>query len=94
MIRRHRADYNSNMVANALRSAGATVWILTNVGEGFPDLAVGFRGINYLIEVKNGEGTEQQQRLTEKEKKFHENWRGQKAIVKNIEEALKVIKAI
>jgi hypothetical protein len=47
-----KVDANQREVVAALRGAGATVQLLHAVGEGCPDLLVGYRGGNYLLEVK------------------------------------------
>lgn len=95
MARRYaaRIDDNQNEIVNALRKAGATVSISSAVGCGYPDLTVGFRGLNYLIEVKDGKKVASKQRLTPDQVTWHDRWRGQVAIVKNIDEALNVIGA-
>ena len=48
-----RADNNQESIVKALRACGATVHITNQVGGGFPDIAVGIFGKNYLMEVKN-----------------------------------------
>jgi hypothetical protein len=60
------------------------------VGGGLPDLIIGFRDKNYLIEVKEDEKSE----FTAAQKKFWQDWNGQKAIVYNSHEMLTVIGAI
>lgn len=47
-----RCDRNQPEIVSALRSIGASVLITSNQGGGFPDLVVGWRGHNYLLEVK------------------------------------------
>jgi hypothetical protein len=73
----------------ALRKAGATVQHLHEVGFGCPDILVGFRGVSYVLEIKAKRG-----KLNEREKIWHQWWRGQVAVVRTIDEALKVIGAI
>lgn len=46
-----RRDANECVIVSALRGVGATVQQLNE--KGVPDLLVGFRGVNYLVEVKN-----------------------------------------
>ena len=84
-----RVDANQPETVDALRQAGATVTHLHTVGKGCPDLIVGFRGHNYLLECKVIGG-----KLTEAEKDWHETWEGQRAIVHSAEEALAAIGAI
>ena len=56
------------------------------VGDGCPDICVGYKGKNYLLEIKNGPG-----RLTEKQVKFFSDWGGCASIVRSFEQALEVI---
>jgi len=84
-----RADANQRAIVRALRAAGATVEHLHRVGHGCPDLLVGFRGRTFAFEVKAGDG-----QLTPDEMAWHENWRGQVAIVRSEDEALAAIGTI
>ncbi len=84
-----RADKNQQEIMRALREVGASVVSLHRVGQGVPDLLVGYRGQNFLLEVKNPGG--KGRRLTEKEAEFIKTWRGQVAVVASPEEALKTI---
>ena len=84
-----RVDANQADIVAACRRAGATVTLLHTVGHGCPDLLVGFRGVNYLLECKVPGG-----RLTPAEREWHATWPGQKAIVFSAEQALLVIGAL
>ena len=86
-----KTDSNQPEIVQALRDVGATVFVLARVGQGIPDLAVGYRGRNYFLEVKNLDG--RGDKLTPAEKEFHDTWRGQAAVVRNEAEALAVIGA-
>lgn len=46
-----KVDANQPEIIKALKSQGASVQVLSD-GKGCPDLLVGYRGCNYLIEVK------------------------------------------
>ena len=84
-------DANQAEIVADLRKAGATVTSLHEVGYGCPDLLVGFRGVNYLIEIKMDLVTAQ---LTPWQVDFHEAWRGQVDVARTSEEALRIIGAI
>lgn len=73
----------------ALRQVGATVEDLHKVGNGCPDLIVGFRGCNYLIEVKTPTGKRKPGQVD-----WHNDWRGHVATVSCVEQALAVIGAL
>src|SRR3972149_1571025 len=55
MTHKHgRTDANHTEIVNALQAIGASVTSLADVGGGCPDLLVGYRGQNMLLEVKDG----------------------------------------
>jgi Holliday junction resolvase len=86
-----KADDNQREIVRALRDAGATVMHLHTVGGGCPDICVGYRGGNYLIEIKDGSKPPSAQRLTPAQVDWHRDWRGRAAVVNSVEAALKVI---
>jgi Holliday junction resolvase len=47
-----RTDANQDGIVAALRGAGASVQSLAATGKGCPDLLVGWRGANLLMECK------------------------------------------
>ena len=94
MRRAARVDENQSEIVQGLLYMGATVQLLHAVGQGCPDILVGFRGKNYLIEIKNPEKPKGDQRLTKDQEQWHSLWSGQKAIVRTVEEALQVINGV
>ena len=80
-----KTDANQPDIIAALETIGATVQPLRD-GEGTPDLLVGFRGNNFLLEVKTDDGT-----LNRKQEKWHRTWRGRVAVVRSPEEACRVV---
>lgn len=86
-----KVDANQKQIVKALRDAGATVQHLHAVGAGCPDLLVGFRGINYLMEVKDGHKPPSARKLTDDQVTWHRDWRGNAHVVKSITEALAVL---
>ena len=88
----HKTDANQRKIMNALRNIGATVCDLAPVGDGCPDILVGFRGVNYLIEIKNMDG--RGMRFTEAEQEFKDTWRGQWTVVTNVDQAIAVVEAV
>lgn len=88
MIRRAaRIDANQTAVVNALRAAGAYVWII-----GLPvDLLVGYKGHTFLVEIKNGP----RKRLTALQENLFNNWPGSTlARIDGPEAALRMIGVI
>ena len=91
MRRAARVDDNQGQIVEALRRVGCSVWSLAGVGKGFPDLAVGFRGRNLFLEVKDGSTPPCKRQLTPDEEAFHASWRGHVAVVESVEDALKIV---
>lgn len=80
-----RIDGNHLEICHTLRQCGASVRSTASLGKGFPDVVAGFRGFNYLIEIKDGRKNWD---LTESQKLFHEDWKGQIVIVDSIQSAI------
>ena len=91
MRRAAKIDRNQPEIVAALRKAGCTVESLAAVGKGVTDLLVGRAGIKYLLEVKDGEKPPSERKLTPDQEEWHAGWRGQKAVVNTIEEALEAV---
>ena len=83
-----RVDDNQREVVRALRDAGCTIQYLHHVGGGCPDILVGFREENFLLEIKDGSKPPSQRKLTPSQEDWHRDWKGQKAVVCSEEEAL------
>ena len=91
-MRKHgRTDANQTSIVEALRAAGASVAVTSALGGGFPDLAVGHRGVTMLVEVKDGAAPKRQQQLTPAEERWHREWRGGATVVHSVDEALALI---
>jgi hypothetical protein len=91
MRRAARVDANQPEIVAALRQVGASVQHLHHVGQGCPDILVGFQGINYLMEIKDGSKPPSRRRLTKDEADWFAQWNGQASIVENVDDALRVI---
>lgn len=93
MRRAAKIDANQNEIVTALRQIGCDVCLLSAVGKGCPDLAIGYRGKNYFLEVKDGAKPPSERKLTPDQVEWHSQWRGQVAVVNNVDEAIKVVTA-
>ena len=93
MRRAAKIDANQPEIVKGLRQAGASVACCHAVGDGFTDLVVGFRGVNYLVEVKDGEKVPSKRKLTPDQVKFHAAWTGQIGVAETLDEALEIIGA-
>ena len=91
MRRAAAVDRNQSEIVLMLRKVGCTVQLLHRVGQGCPDLLVGYRGVNYAYEVKDGLLPLSQRKLTPAEAAWHETWRGQVVTVSSVREALEAI---
>lgn len=86
-----KTDANQPDIVSALRGVGASVCLLSQVGSGVPDLLVGFRGINLLMEVKDGNKPPSSRKLTKDQEDWHSEWRGQVVVVTTVEEAVSAL---
>lgn len=91
MRRAAKVDRNQTEIVAALRGIGATVQPLHAVGQGCPDLLAGFRGVNYLIEVKDWQAAKSDRQLNDRQQQWHGGWKGQVAVVETVGAALAVV---
>lgn len=89
-----RVDANQVEIVKILRKFGCSVLILSSVGKGCPDILAGFKGQNYLIEIKDGKKPPSARKLTEHEQKFHDEWKGQVCIINSALDALAMFEYI
>ncbi len=88
MRRAARVDANHALIVAGLRACGATVQSLAAVGDGCPDIVVGHRGRNLLMEIKDGSRVPSERKLTTDQVKWHADWRGTVVVVLNVEQAI------
>ena len=86
-----RTDRNQARVVKMLREIGCSVCLLHAVGGGVPDLLVGHRGHNYLLEVKDGDKPPSRRKLNKLQQAWHGAWRGQVDVVESGEEAVSLV---
>jgi hypothetical protein len=86
-----KVDANQAATVKMLRQIGASVQVLSAVGKGCPDLLVGWRGHNTLLEIKDGDKVPSKRVLTADEKGWHGSWNGQVAIAETPEDAVKIV---
>lgn len=90
MRRAGRVDLIQQETVRLLRRIGASVQVLSSVGQGVPDLLCGYHGINVLVELKTDNAP-----LTKAEKDWHQSWGGQVVVARSPEEAQrKVIEVV
>jgi hypothetical protein len=86
-----RTDDNQTKIVEALRSIGASVLVMSQLGHGAPDLAVGIFKRTFFLEIKNPDQPKSAQSLTADEAIFADDWKGHYAIVRTPEEAIAAI---
>lgn len=84
-----RVDCNQTDIVKALRKIGACVQPIHSIGKGCPDLLVGFRGMNLLLENKMPGG-----KLTPAEFDWHQSWHSQVKIIQSIDEAIQILNEV
>lgn len=90
-----KTDANHKEIIDGCRKIPSiSVFSTHMVGKGFPDVVIGYKGINYLVEIKDGKKSKSQKKLTNDEIKFHGSWCGQIIIVENIDDVLRMLKII
>ena len=82
MRRDSRVDANQPEIVAHARALGASVQHLHTVGGGCTDLVIGYYDQNDMWEVKIPGA-----KLNDKEKTWHENWKGSKCIIETTEQA-------
>jgi hypothetical protein len=87
-----RTDANQKDIVAAFRQLGASVHILSSVGKGCPDIIVGYRGSNYLFEIKDNAKPPSARKLTPAEELFFSEWRGNVQLITSVEEVADFIK--
>ena len=93
MRRAARIDANQGEIVSALRSVGALVQPLSEVGKGVPDLLVGIHGRLLLLECKDGAKPPSERRLTPEQEAWHAAWAGFPVwVVTDVEQALGKVK--
>jgi len=90
MRRIYRVDESKKEIVKAIKKAGASVLSLDPIGGGCPDILVGYRNKDTLMELKTGNGEVRASQRT-----WHHRWRGRPVVVvRTPEEALMAIGAI
>lgn len=90
MRRAAKVDANQAEIVGALRAIGASVQPLHAVGQGCPDLLVGYKGRNVLLECKLPDAPPSKL-LNARQVEWHAAWRGQVATVATVEDAFQAI---
>jgi hypothetical protein len=77
-----RVDKNQTQIVDLAKKLGYYVAHTYAVGSGFPDLVLGKKGLNILIEIKDG----YKKQLTPSQKIFHTEYLGAVYVIHSIDE--------
>jgi hypothetical protein len=94
MRRAAKKDHNHNELSDAFKSFGCSVADTSRLGNDFPDMIIGLLGINVLIEIKRDDVSPSKSKLTDGQFKFLHEWRGWTAVVRNVDDALRIVNQI
>lgn len=86
-----RVDANQNQIIHTFIALGASVLNLSRVGEGCPDILVGYKQHSVLVEIKRDEKA----KYTEPQIKFMQTWRGGPVSrIDSVDAAIRLIKML
>ena len=71
-----RLDANHAEIKAAFDKLGCSVVDLSRMGEGCPDLAVGYGGLSMFVEIKDGTKPPSARKLTKPQEKLFARWTG------------------
>lgn len=95
MRRAAKVDRNQPEIVAVLRAFGATVQPLHMVGQGCPDLLIGFRGWSILAEIKDWKQPPSARQLTRDQQDWHAAWRGGTlAVIHDVDGARRLLAAV
>ena len=86
-----RVDENQSQIIHTFIALGASVLNLSRVGEGCPDILIGYRKHSILCEIKK----DSKAAYTESQIKFMQNWRGGAVSrIDSVDVAIRLIKML
>jgi hypothetical protein len=91
MRKRARVDANQKKIVSQIRGVGCSVLHTHQLGKGAPDIIVGYKFNNYLIEIKDGDKPLRQQKLTPDEVRFQAEWQGNYYVINSFEQLRDII---
>lgn len=87
-----RTDANQKDIMDKLRCIPNLSVISTHtIGKGFPDIIVGYKGKNFMIEIKDGNKPPSRRKLTSDELVFKMKWKGQIDVCNSFEDVFELI---
>lgn len=92
MRRAAKVDRNQAEIVEFFRGMGCSVAHTHMIGQGFPDIIVGWQGRNFLIEIKDLNQPPSKRKLTLAEQEWHEAWRGQVCTLTSVTDAIEALR--
>jgi hypothetical protein len=89
-----RKDENHNEITEYLQSLGWSVHDTSGLGYGFPDALVGKPEFCCVVEIKDGNKSPSERKLTAKEQAFKDNWTGPYVLAVSPEDAAAQLDAL
>ena len=94
MRRAARTDDNQQDIISEFRRLGCSVLDMSRLGEGTPDLLIGYAGQCMLVEVKNGKKPPSKRVLTGPQIDFWMSWKANPRVVKNLDDVAKTVNVL
>lgn len=94
MRRAARVDGNHREVVDEFRRLGCSVLDMSRLGEGAPDLLIGYGGISLLVEVKDGSKPPSKRVLTTDQVQWWLDWKENPRVVRNHEQVAETVKVL
>lgn len=79
-------------IVKAFRDLNCSVLDLGQLGSGVPDILVGVRGRNLLIEIKDGKAGAR--KFTPDQVEFFATWRGSRCVVTSVDDVMAIVRAL
>lgn len=87
-----KVDANHREIVEAMKAVGASIIDTSTLGQGMPDLIVGFHGKTILMEIKNPKTQYGRKGLNVNQRKWAEGWTGGPlSIVDSVDAALRML---
>lgn len=93
-MRARKIDKNQPGLVKQMRQVGMSVFVTSMVGNGFVDVVCGYRGMNFLIEIKDPAQPHSKRKLTPDEQIFHDNWKGSTHVVETIFDVMRILNEV
>jgi hypothetical protein len=93
-MRARRIDTNQPQLVKQMRQVGMSVFVTSMIGKGFVDCVCGYRGINFLLEIKDPSQPPSKRKLTDDEQAFHDSWRGNTHVVETIFDVMRILNEV